>query len=42
MFLLRIDHLIRPPEERLWDRQPEGFRGLEIDHQFKLGWLLNG
>jgi hypothetical protein len=37
-----LDHLIRPLQERLGDRQAEGFRGLEVDHQLELGWLLDG
>jgi hypothetical protein len=35
------DHLIRPPQQRLWNRQPEGPCGLKVDHQLKLGRLLN-
>jgi hypothetical protein len=37
-----LDHLIRPPEERRRDRQAEGLRGLEVDHQLELGGLLDG
>ena len=34
-----FDHLIGGGKERLRDRKPQGFCGLEINHQFKLGWL---
>jgi hypothetical protein len=37
-----LDHLIRPSEQRRWDRQAEGFGGLEVDHQLELGGLLDG
>src|SRR6266481_9808943 len=37
-----IDHLIRPLEERLRDRQAEGLGGLEVDQEFKLRGLLDG
>jgi hypothetical protein len=37
-----LDHLVRPQEERLRDRQPERFRGLEVDDQFELRGLLDG
>lgn len=34
-----FDHLLGGGKERLRDRKPQGFCGLEINHQFKLGWL---
>src|SRR5262249_37231908 len=30
-----LDHLIRPQQQRLRDRQPERLRGLEIDHELE-------
>ena len=36
-----LDHVVRPQQERLRDRQPERLGGLEIDDQLKLGGLLN-
>ena len=35
------DHLIRAQQDRLWDGETERFGGLEIDHQFELGRLLD-
>src|SRR5215472_1506448 len=35
-----LDHLIRPQEERLRDRQSEGLGGLEVDDELELGGLL--
>src|SRR4030095_9308088 len=37
-----LNHLIRPLENRLGDRQAEGFGGIEVDDQFEFGGLLNG
>src|SRR5262249_62148493 len=37
-----IDHVICPEQQRLRDRQPEGLRGLEIDHQLEGRRLLDG
>src|SRR5438128_10007634 len=37
-----LDHLIRPQQERLRDREAEGLGGLEVDHQLKSRGLLNG
>src|SRR5713101_6164939 len=37
-----LDHLIRPQEERLRDRQAEGLGGLEVDDKLELGRLLDG
>ena len=31
------NHVIRPLQQRRRDRQAEGLRGLEIDHEIKLG-----
>src|SRR5258708_32017441 len=36
-----LDHLICPLQERLRDRQAEGLRGLQIDHEVKLAGLLH-
>ena len=35
-----FDHLIRPQEERLRDREPERLGGLEVDYQLELSGLL--
>src|SRR4030095_4998405 len=35
-----LDHLIRPPQNGLRDRQAQRFGGLEIDDQLKLRRLL--
>src|SRR5713226_249385 len=37
-----LDHLIRPLQERLGDRQAEGLGGLEVDDQLELGRLFDG
>src|SRR5262245_10577068 len=37
-----FNHLIRPPEHRRGDGQTEGFGGLQVDDQLKLGGLLDG
>src|SRR5215831_1993178 len=37
-----LDHLIGSCKQRWRNRQPEGLRSLEVDDQFKLGWLLDG
>jgi len=37
-----LDHLIRPQQQRLRDREAERLGGLEVDYQLKLGWLLDG
>ena len=34
-----LDDLVRPPQHRRRDRQPERLRGLEIDDQLELGRL---
>ena len=31
-----LNHLLRPHEHYLWNRQAESFGGLKIDHQLKL------
>jgi hypothetical protein len=36
-----MDHLVRPPQQRLRDRQAQGFGGLEVDDQLELGGLLD-
>src|SRR4029453_1623996 len=36
-----IDPLIRPQQERRWDRQAESFGGPEVDDQLELRGLLN-
>ena len=40
--LALFDHLVDEQKERVWDRKPKCFRGLEIDSQVELGRLLNG
>src|SRR5262245_2027050 len=37
-----LDDLIRPGQERRWDRQTEGLGGLEVDDELELGRLLDG
>src|SRR5438128_7777104 len=37
-----LNDLIRPPQQRLRNRQPERLGGLEVDDQLELGWLLDG
>jgi hypothetical protein len=37
-----LDHLVRSPEHRLRDRQPERLRGLEVNHQLELCRLRDG
>jgi hypothetical protein len=37
-----FNDLIRPPQQRLWDRKAESFGGLEVDDELELGWLLDG
>ena len=37
-----LDHLIRPVEEGLGNRQPEGLRCLQVDDQLELRGLLHG
>jgi hypothetical protein len=36
-----FDHLLGAKQEGLRDRQSDRFRRLEVDHQFKFGWLLD-
>ena len=37
-----FNHLIRPLQERLRDRQAEGLGSFEVDDQLELGGLLDG
>jgi hypothetical protein len=37
-----FNHLIRPLQQRLRDREPERLRRFQVDNQLELGWLLNG
>src|SRR5262245_55160432 len=37
-----LNNLVRPREHRWRDREAEGLRGLEVDHQVELGGLFNG
>jgi hypothetical protein len=39
--LRSLDDLVGAGEDRRWDRQPERFRGLQIDHQLELRRLLD-
>src|SRR5215510_7614418 len=41
VFSVLLDHLVRPVQHRLWNREAERFRRLEINHELKLGWLFN-
>src|SRR5262249_27391904 len=36
-----LNDLIRPPQQRLRNREPEGLRGREVDDQLELGGLLD-
>src|ERR1700726_2172893 len=38
----KLPHLIRPLQERLWDRQAEGLSGLEVDDQLEVRRSLDG
>ncbi len=37
-----LDHFIRPDEDGRRDRQVQGLRRLQVDHQLELGRLLDG
>ena len=37
-----LGHLIGSQEQRLWNRQPEGLGGLEVDDQLELRWPFHG
>src|SRR6266849_3721903 len=37
-----LDHLVRPLQQGLRDRQPERLRGFQVDHQLELRRLLDG
>jgi hypothetical protein len=37
-----IDHLVGVRQQRRWDINAEGLRGLQIDHQLEPGWQLDG
>jgi hypothetical protein len=36
-----FDHLVGARDERGWDREPESLRGLQVNHEIELGWLLD-
>src|SRR6266850_765974 len=36
-----LNHFIRPPQHRLWDRQPECLGGLEVDREPELRRLFD-
>ena len=36
-----LDHLVRPLQKRLGDRQAERLRGLEVDDELELGGLFD-
>ena len=40
-FSALFDHLVGGHKQGLWHNEAEYLRGLEIDHQFELGWLLD-
>ena len=35
-----FDHLVGTGEQRRWHNEAEGLCSLEVDHEFKLGWVL--
>src|SRR5437867_869831 len=35
------DHFVRPHQQQVRHRQPEGFRGREVDHELEPGGLLD-
>src|SRR5262245_53630953 len=37
-----LDDLVRSQEKRLRDWESKSLRGLEVDQQLELGWLLDG
>jgi len=37
-----FDNLIRPQQQRRWDREAECFGGLRVNHQLERGRLLDG
>jgi hypothetical protein len=37
-----LDHVVRAPQHRRRDREPERLRGLQIDDQLELRWLFDG
>ena len=39
---LLLNDLVRPPQERRRDREPERLGGLEVNHQLELCRLLDG
>jgi len=41
-FVSLVDHLIRPPQQRRRDRQPERLGSLEVDDQLELGGQVGG
>jgi hypothetical protein len=38
---LLFNHLIRPEQQRWWNRKTEGLGRLQVDDQFEFGRLLN-
>ena len=36
-----LDHVVRPQQEWLGDREAKGLRCLQVDHELKLGRLLD-
>jgi len=36
-----LGHLVRPKQQQRRDRQAERLRGLEVDDELELGWLLD-
>jgi hypothetical protein len=37
-----LDDVVRPRQQRRRDREAERLRGLEVDDQLELRWLLDG
>ena len=42
MTLRLLDHLVRAQQQRLWDREPERLRGLQVDDQLEFGRPFDG
>jgi hypothetical protein len=37
-----MNHRVRARQHRLWDRESQRFRGLQVDHELEFRWLLYG
>jgi len=38
---LSLDDIVRPYQQRLWNGEPQGLGGLEVEDQIELGRLLD-